>query len=220
MSRPVRQKRPSRDETRSRLLDAAIVVIERRGIASASVEEITEEAGFSRGAFYSNFEDKDALVLALLERGTDEAAAAIDELRDRYPDPDEYVRAIQQHLASTRRWNGRHEPSIAADLMLFALRSPTARPLLRARLQRARAASLSAVEYIAEARGLAPADNRATIADMIGAIELGFDIFALIDPDFDANASFAIALDFLAEAGAAIAVAERANTKRKPTRPI
>ena len=45
---------------------AATSVFADRGIIGASVEEICEAAGFTRGAFYSNFADKDALVLALI----------------------------------------------------------------------------------------------------------------------------------------------------------
>jgi AcrR family transcriptional regulator len=60
--------RPSarRAQTRARLMDAAVTVFAERGIIGASVEEICESAGFTRGAFYSNFSGKDELVVALL----------------------------------------------------------------------------------------------------------------------------------------------------------
>lgn len=57
-----------RSVTRERLLDAAKAVFAERGIAAASVEEICERAGFTRGAFYSNFAHKDDLILAVLDR--------------------------------------------------------------------------------------------------------------------------------------------------------
>lgn len=57
-----------RAETRDRLMDAAILAFAERGVLGASVEEISERAGFTRGAFYSNFGSKDELVLALLNR--------------------------------------------------------------------------------------------------------------------------------------------------------
>ena len=58
---------PRREATRQRLLQAAMGEFARHGIDATSVEQISEAAGFTRGAFYSNFEDKDALILALLE---------------------------------------------------------------------------------------------------------------------------------------------------------
>jgi AcrR family transcriptional regulator len=54
-------------ETRTRLLDAAERVFLRRGLQGSSVEEIAAEAGFTRGAFYSNFKNKDELFVELLQ---------------------------------------------------------------------------------------------------------------------------------------------------------
>jgi AcrR family transcriptional regulator len=54
-------------ETRGRLLDAAERVFLRRGLHGSSVEEIAAEAGFTRGAFYSNFKSKDELFVELLQ---------------------------------------------------------------------------------------------------------------------------------------------------------
>jgi AcrR family transcriptional regulator len=54
-------------QTRTRLLDAAERVFLRRGLRGSSVEEIAAEAGFTRGAFYSNFESKDELFVELLQ---------------------------------------------------------------------------------------------------------------------------------------------------------
>lgn len=60
-----------RQATRERMLDAAAVVLAREGIQGASVEHICEQAGYTRGAFYSNFSSKDELVMALFERERD-----------------------------------------------------------------------------------------------------------------------------------------------------
>ncbi|WP_261167143.1 TetR/AcrR family transcriptional regulator [Microbacterium sp. Marseille-Q6965] len=55
----------SRENTRARLLDAAAQVFAEVGLGGASVETICERAGFTRGAFYSNFDSKDELFLEL-----------------------------------------------------------------------------------------------------------------------------------------------------------
>jgi len=64
------RKRLNRDEsraqTRQSLLVAAAKVIAKRGFGGTSVEDITAEAGYSRGAFYSNFKGKDDLFIELL----------------------------------------------------------------------------------------------------------------------------------------------------------
>jgi AcrR family transcriptional regulator len=56
-----------RAQTRERLLEAAERVFLRRGLQGSSVEEIAAEAGFTRGAFYSNFKSKDELFVELLQ---------------------------------------------------------------------------------------------------------------------------------------------------------
>ena len=58
-----------RDVTRQRLLDAAAEVFAEEGLDAASVEAICERAGFTRGAFYSNFETKEELFLELAATG-------------------------------------------------------------------------------------------------------------------------------------------------------
>jgi AcrR family transcriptional regulator len=67
-----------RAQTRDRLMAAATNVFAERGVNGASVEEICEAAGFTRGAFYSNFADKDALVLAMIEAGVAAQYAAAE----------------------------------------------------------------------------------------------------------------------------------------------
>lgn len=57
-----------RRRTRARLLDAAFDVFAEQGVRAASVETIAERAGFTRGAFYSNFSSKEELFFALMER--------------------------------------------------------------------------------------------------------------------------------------------------------
>jgi AcrR family transcriptional regulator len=43
-------------------------VFARRGVAGASIEEICEEGGFTRGAFYSNYGTKDDLILEIIDQ--------------------------------------------------------------------------------------------------------------------------------------------------------
>ncbi|MEO6473094.1 MAG: TetR/AcrR family transcriptional regulator [Aeromicrobium sp.] len=57
-----------RAATRERLIDAAREVLASDGIQGASVEHICDRAGFTRGAFYSNFTSKEDLVLAVFNR--------------------------------------------------------------------------------------------------------------------------------------------------------
>ena len=58
----------SKEVTRLRLIEAAERLFIRKGFDDTSVDEISEMAGYSRGAFYSNFENKDQVFLAVIDR--------------------------------------------------------------------------------------------------------------------------------------------------------
>lgn len=64
------RRRPTRDEVRRAVLDAAAQVFARRGIDGASVDDVAAAAGFTKGAVYSNFGSKEGLVAALVEDRT------------------------------------------------------------------------------------------------------------------------------------------------------
>jgi AcrR family transcriptional regulator len=68
-----------RDRTRQTLLDAAAEVFARKGFVAASLDEIAELAGFSRGAIHHHFDGKEALFLAVLERHNERLLAAFEE---------------------------------------------------------------------------------------------------------------------------------------------
>jgi AcrR family transcriptional regulator len=76
---PRSQPSARRAQTRARLMTAAVNVFAERGIIGASVEEICESAGFTRGAFYSNFSGKDDLVVALLRHEMDTQYSAAQQ---------------------------------------------------------------------------------------------------------------------------------------------
>ena len=68
---------PRRLRTRERLIDAAYDVFAEEGVRASTVEQVCERAGFTRGAFYSNFSTKEELFAALMERQQDILLAAL-----------------------------------------------------------------------------------------------------------------------------------------------
>ncbi len=70
------------DETRSRILEAALSVFRERGFEKATMREIATEAGVAVGAAYYYFDSKDALVLAFYERAQFEMHPAIEAALD------------------------------------------------------------------------------------------------------------------------------------------
>ncbi|MEV6836675.1 helix-turn-helix domain-containing protein [Streptomyces sp. NPDC051133] len=78
-----------RVRTRARLLDAAFQVFAAKGFGRVSIEEVCDAAGFSRGAFYSNFAALDELFFALYQERADLIAAQVaDAFAQEGPDLD------------------------------------------------------------------------------------------------------------------------------------
>ena len=82
MNRKRLSREDSRDRTTQRLLAAARKLFAKRGLSDTSLEDIAEEAGYTRGAFYSNFSSKGDLFIELLRRDHEATNAQLRALRD------------------------------------------------------------------------------------------------------------------------------------------
>ncbi len=82
MKRKRLTREESRDQTRERLLEAARTMFIKKGFVAASVEDIAETAGYTRGAFYSNFDGKAELLIELLRRDHEEMQASFQSIMD------------------------------------------------------------------------------------------------------------------------------------------
>ena len=106
---------------------AAARVFAERGIIGASVEEICEAAGFTRGAFYSNFADKDELVLALIRQSIKNQYAAAEQAiaqTKAAPGRPEAANLVSDTLAAFAEagHNSRETVLTERELLLYAAR--------------------------------------------------------------------------------------------------
>lgn len=120
-----------RERTRERLLDAAYGLFAEHGINGTSIEAVCEAAGFTRGAFYSNFDSKDELFLALTEREIRTRMRSLEVAVEHLPDdpvrdgviaPDTIAAIVAAVMADSR--NERRWCLMNAELELLALRDP------------------------------------------------------------------------------------------------
>ena len=65
------------EHVRTRLLNAAVRVFDRKGYAAASVREVAEMAGVTKPALYYHFGSKEGLLMAILEQAKREVETAI-----------------------------------------------------------------------------------------------------------------------------------------------
>jgi AcrR family transcriptional regulator len=141
-----------RQATRDRVLEAASEVFAERGFHGATVEDISERAGFTRGAFYSNFSSKDDLVVELSRR---HAEALVDRIRRaskrEHASADEVLRDVFSALAddSRERWL-----VLTTEFTLHAIRDADARRAWATQQRRVRDELVSVVDEAVSRQGL------------------------------------------------------------------
>lgn len=127
---------PRRAATRERLCVAAMEVIAERGVLGASVEAICEAAGYTRGAFYSNFSSRDELCVAIMERQLERNLSALAETVAQAPTAgavsmDDLIhRAVATFLATQPA--DRTSVLASQELQLYAAREPAFAPTYQA----------------------------------------------------------------------------------------
>src|SRR5262245_28990630 len=188
--------RPTRDETRRRLFGAAAQVFEERGIGAASIEAIAATAGFTRGALYSNFRSKDELIIAMLADHVDSSVRDNLELLARHRDPADFVAALRDADRDRRDPLGR-APLLHMELILFVARAAKYRPELAKRLRARRALVTEIVGATMRAAGQQRRVDAAWAGAMLLALEDGFRLHRLIDPDGTPGDSFHRAVEEL-----------------------
>jgi AcrR family transcriptional regulator len=193
----------SRAETRRRLLEAGERVFAEKGLYGASVEEIAERAGFSSGAFYSNFEDKEELFLALFDRRTETQIAEVASLLQGNPAPSDFFAALkarERGRGAQRTWF-----MLTLEFVLYSVRTPRARPKLARRERAVRDAYARAAIAQHHAQGLSPPGPPEQLGLILQALDHGFWMQRNIDPETVSEAAFVDALDFLLKASVALA---------------
>jgi AcrR family transcriptional regulator len=190
--------RPTRDDTRDKLFEAAARVFEEQGISAASIETIAAAAGFTRGAFYSNFASKDELIVAMLEDHVEQTIRRNLDLLEKHQDLQDYIAAFR-NLDRARQDPLGRAPLLHMEMILFVARAEKRRPELAKRL-RARRQMLTEIVAIISRHEGKNFENPGWVAAILLALEDGFRLHRLIDPDTTPPDSFLRALNDLQQA--------------------
>ncbi len=172
-----------REMTKDALVEAAADVFARRGFHAASLDEIAESAGFTRGAIYSNFGGKEDLLMAVLDlftrRQLQEFAEAIDLTGNRS--------AEEQSAAAAAVWSHTRRDLnmtlLSLEMRLYALRNTEFRKRL-AQAERRQEGRIA--EFIA---GVASTEDRklvidaADLAEILRAFSDGLSQLATLDEE-------------------------------------
>jgi AcrR family transcriptional regulator len=126
--------RPTRDDTCEKLFEAAARVFEEQGIGHASIENIVTAAGFSRGAFYSNFKSKDELIIAMLEDHVAKSIRRNLDLLERHKNLADFIDALKA-MDRSRKDPLSRAPLLHMEMILFVARAEKRGPELAQRLR-------------------------------------------------------------------------------------
>ena len=178
------RKAPTRVErkaqTRAELVAAAARLFMRDGFHATSVDAVADEAGYTKGAVYSNFAGKEDLFFAVYERRVSERSAELDRIADEGPSAAAALRASIESL------RGRGEDGWLAVFFEFwahVLRHPEHRERFAALHRRALEPFVRGVEALARAQGTAPPLAPPLMATAHLALGTGMQLERLTRPD-------------------------------------
>jgi AcrR family transcriptional regulator len=169
--------------TRAALLDAGGRVFVERGFLGSSVEAIAAEAGFTRGAFYSNFRSKEELFAELLQERVyslyaDIAAKSADPATRTSPrETGERLAAIQGDPRG--RWIFR----LWLELLAHAGRDAQFRKIAAGFWSGNRTLAAAAIASAYEEAGVAPPAAPERLASAWIAIDIGLALQHFVDPE-------------------------------------
>ncbi|MCG7606390.1 MULTISPECIES: TetR/AcrR family transcriptional regulator [Mycobacterium] len=171
--------RPTRDEVRDRILDAALKVFAAEGFAGATIDAIGHAAGFTKGAVYSNFESKDELFLALLDRQFESRGALIATALDSGQGDTAAIAAALSRSTLDSIHDQTEYQIVLIEYWLRAVRDPQLRERLVARR---RAAADQALRIVEQAGTGLPGHQLSALAQLVVTIISGIATEEVLQP--------------------------------------
>src|SRR4051812_49418721 len=169
-------------QTRERLIEAAARVFAEKGFAATSLDEVADAAGLTKGAVYSNFENKEDLVAAVLKAHQDRQTGIRDEAIS--AGSLEEQQAVAARLFSQSVAEERDAWLLLLDFTTYALRNPSVYADFLARHRAGRQRIADMIEENAEAAGARTfKTNAARAALVFEIVGNGIALEKLIDPE-------------------------------------
>jgi len=171
-----------KEATRSRLLDSAATVFARAGMQQASIDQVAEHAGFTKGAFYANFKNKEELFLAMLDDRFAKHLEEIDRVLESDEEPEDQARAgaanFVEFISSDPEWE-----RLFFEFSAYASRNENFRRELVARRRELQERMAERYRKRAEKLGVEPPFPMEEIARMTFAMADGIALQKLLDPE-------------------------------------
>jgi|SRR5580693_2320804 AcrR family transcriptional regulator len=167
------------DATRTRLIRSAEKIFARDGFEAAKLEEIAAEAGYTRGAFYANFDSKEDLFFALLEGEVSSRINTVERMTRSVQEPEAKVLAFREFfltISQDRRWS-----LLALEFKLFAVRHPEVKTRLAAMNRRLVKSRIGILRDIIEGTGRKLPITPAAVAMSLSAVANALGLEHMLD---------------------------------------
>jgi TetR/AcrR family transcriptional regulator, transcriptional repressor of aconitase len=173
----------SRAQTRLQLLESARVLFARQGFEGTSVDHVTENAGYSRGAFYSNFETMEALLIALIAHCFDQDLNAMNRVSSLENMSFEQQFELMSQGTANQIEAQRDAHLLKMEFWMCAMRYPTVRKAYQEHHMKLRQtiARVISDSFAAAKRPLPMAADQ--LAGLIVALRNGLDTLQLVTPN-------------------------------------
>lgn len=183
MATPTRLTRTERKaETRARLLASAVTVLAHRGVERASIDEVAEHAGFTKGAFYASFASKQDLFLAMVDDHFADVLGRLDDVLRHDVELEDQARegaaSFMDYIAADPDWE-----RLFFDFSSYATRHEGFRLELVARRTALREGIARLLQRRVDELEMDPPLPVPDIAMMLFAMADGIALQKLLDPD-------------------------------------
>jgi AcrR family transcriptional regulator len=183
MSR-VLSRKEKQEKTRSSLLKSAAKLICRKGITEASIDDVAADAGYTKGAFYANFKNKEEMFLVMLDEAYAEELERLEAKLHGAGAPAEEVRESADDFISYVRSNP-DWPRLYFEFVVYAARNPEFRDELATRNRAMRERIAEVIRNWSADFSTPPPFPYEDIALMLFCLADGFLIQQLVEPDTD-----------------------------------
>jgi len=174
-------RREKQRRTRKALLAAAAELFRQRGLDGASVDDVAQAAGYTKGAFYANFKSKEELFLVMLDERFASQLERLDRALAGTQQPQDEARAAAMdciHFAGDEDW-----PNLYFQFIAHAARNPEFREELAARHRTMRAQMSEILERWKRGTGHEPPMPMEEITAMLSFMADGFLVDRIVEPD-------------------------------------
>jgi len=182
MSKKRLTREESQQQTRKELLKVASEMFAKKGFYSTSVDQIAEEAGYSKGAIYSNFGSKDDLFLSVFKENQKEDLRNLEAMAEEYNSLDEFINMIENNHQYERKEN-QNWSILKLEFLLYAMRDSSVSKKLAPILEESRSQMTKILKRLYQTESQKHLVSIDKLAFLLLSLDIGIGIQSYVDEE-------------------------------------